>query len=206
MHRQHSGIFLYQPPGRSAFAPLILAGASDPCVVPGLIPLAESSLYSWASQYRSRHPVEAGAEARGMEASHRGGEADLESFWPGTGGSICDSSDIALSPLFLSDSSSSTGAGCYSTDVAKASSVRLSPDRSAPGSSRESVPGWAPSIAKTPFWPGRVYFSDLISLLDGSPWGIQIRRDLLSLAAGMIFHLCSELWKLWVWLLREHNS
>ncbi len=31
-----------------------------------------------------------------------------------------------------------------------------------------------------PFWPGRVWFSDLISLLDGSPWEIPVRRDLLS--------------------------
>ncbi len=91
-----------------------------------------------------------------MEASLRGGEADLESFWPGTGGSVCDSLDIALSPLVLSDSSSSTGAGCYGTDVAEASSVHLSPDCSSPGSSRKSVPGWGPSIAKTPFWPDRV--------------------------------------------------
>ncbi|KAI2668352.1 Transposon Ty3-G Gag-Pol polyprotein [Labeo rohita] len=33
-----------------------------------------------------------------------------------------------------------------------------------------------------PFWPGRVWFSDLISLLDGSPWEIPVRRDLLSQA------------------------
>ncbi len=39
-------------------------GAPDPCVVPEQVPLAESSLYSWASQYRSRHPVEVGAEAQ----------------------------------------------------------------------------------------------------------------------------------------------
>ncbi len=68
-HRQHSCGVLYQPPGRSALAPLVQAGAPGPCVVPGKVPLAESSLYSWASQCRSRHPVEAGAEARGMEAS-----------------------------------------------------------------------------------------------------------------------------------------
>ncbi len=85
-----------------------------------------------------------------------GGEANLESVWPGTVESVCDSSDIALSPLVLSDSSSSTGPGCYGTDVAEASSVCLSPDRSAPGSSRESALGWGPSIAQTPFWPGRV--------------------------------------------------
>ncbi len=45
-HRQHSCGFLYQPPGRSAFAPLMQAGAPDPCVVPGQVPLAESGLYS----------------------------------------------------------------------------------------------------------------------------------------------------------------
>ncbi len=58
-----------------------------------------------------------------MEASPRVGEADMESFWPGSGGSVCDSDDIALSPLVLSDSSSSTGAGCPGTDLAEASSV-----------------------------------------------------------------------------------
>ncbi len=61
----------------------------------------------------SRHPVEA--------------EADMESFGPGSGGSVCDSLDIALSPLVISDSSSSVGAGCYGKDLAEASSVCLSP-------------------------------------------------------------------------------
>ncbi len=120
-HRQHSGGLLHKPPGRSAFAPLIQAGTPDPFVVSGQTSLIESSSYSWASQYGSRHPVEAGAEARGMDASPRGGEADMESFWPGPGGFVCDSSDIALSPLVLSDSSSSAGAGCYGTDLAEAS-------------------------------------------------------------------------------------
>ncbi len=75
-------------------------------------------------------------------------------FWPGTGGSVCDSSDIALSPLVLSDSSSSAGAGCYGTDVAEASSVRLSPDCCAPGSSRESAPGRGPAVASSPVLAG----------------------------------------------------
>ncbi len=89
-----------------------------------------------------------------IEASPRDGEADLESFWPGTGGSVCDSSDIALSPLVLSDSSSSAGAGCYGTDVAEASSVCLSPDCSAPGSSRESASGRGPAVASSPVLAG----------------------------------------------------
>ncbi len=152
--RQHSGGLLYQPSGRSAFAPRIQAGTPDPCVVPGQVTLDESSSYSWASQYGSRHPVEAGAEARGMDASPRGGEEDIESFWPGSGRFVCDTSDIALSPLVLSDSSSSTGAGCHGTDLAEASSVHLSPI--APGSSRESAPGRGPSVASSPILAGPI--------------------------------------------------
>jgi hypothetical protein len=57
-----------------------------------------------------------------------------------------------------------------------------------------------------PFWPGRAWFSDLISLLDGRPWRVPIRRDLLSQAGGTIVHPRPELWNLWVWPLRGHNS
>ncbi len=39
----------------------------------------------------------------------------------------CKSSDIALSPLVISDSSSFAGAGCYGIDLAEASSVHLYP-------------------------------------------------------------------------------
>ncbi len=55
-----------------------------------------------------------------------------------------------MSPLVLSDSSSSTGAGCYGTDdVAEASCVRLPPDCSAPRSSGESSPGRGSSIVSS---------------------------------------------------------
>ncbi len=57
---------------------------------------------------------------------HPRGVKQIWRVGPG-GGFVCDSSDIALSPLVTSDSSSSTGARCYGTDLAKASSVRLSP-------------------------------------------------------------------------------
>ncbi len=64
----------------SASAPLVQAGAPDPCVVPRKTPLAESRSYSQVSEYGSRHPVEAGAEAQGMDALPRGGEVD-GGFW-----------------------------------------------------------------------------------------------------------------------------
>ncbi|KAI2652402.1 Transposon Ty3-G Gag-Pol polyprotein [Labeo rohita] len=82
-----------------------------------------------------------GPRPGGMDASPRGGEADLENVWSSPSGSLCHEREHAMSPLVLSSSSSSPGAGCHGTDVAEASSVRFSPDRSAPGSSRESAPG-----------------------------------------------------------------
>ncbi|KAI2663885.1 Transposon Ty3-G Gag-Pol polyprotein [Labeo rohita] len=153
-HRQHGGGLLHQPPRRSAFAPLVQAGAPDPCVVPGQTPLTESSFCARVSQCGSRRPVETGAEARGMDASPRGGEADLESVWSSPGGPVCHEGQCTMSPLVLSSSSSSTGAGCHGTDVAEAASVRFSPDRSAPGSSRESAPGWGFPSSSSPVLAG----------------------------------------------------
>ncbi len=102
-------------------------------MIPEQTPLVESSLHPWAPQCGSRHPVKAGAEARGMGASHRGGEADLESVWPGSSGPFCNSGDITMSTMVVSDSSGSTGAGCHGTDLVKASSVRLPPIALLPG-------------------------------------------------------------------------
>ncbi len=73
-------VFYINHQGGLRSRPLLQAGAPDPCVGPRQASLAESSSYSWASQYGSRHPVEAGAEARDMDASSRVGEADMESF------------------------------------------------------------------------------------------------------------------------------
>ncbi len=133
------------PPGRTAFTPFTQADAPDPSVVSGQAPLAESSSYSWSSQCRSRHFVETGAEARGMDTSPWGGEGNMESVWPCSIGPLCNSGDIAMSPLVLSDSSSSTGTRRYGADLA--SSVRISPNCSAPGSSGESAPGRGQSTA-----------------------------------------------------------
>ncbi|KAI2659968.1 Cobalt-factor III methyltransferase [Labeo rohita] len=53
--------------------------------------------------------------------------AHLETIWSSSGESVCDSGDVALSPLVLSESSSSPGTGCHGTDLAEASSIRRSP-------------------------------------------------------------------------------
>ncbi len=57
-----------------------------------------------------------------------------------------------------------------------------------------------------PRWPGRVWFPDLISLLDGHPLELLVRRDILFQAGGSIFHPQPELCKLWAWHLRGPSS
>ncbi len=97
-------------------------------------------------------------------------------------------------------------AGCYGTDVAKASSICLYRDCSAPRSSGESALGRGPAADNSPILAGPSMVLDLISLLDGSPWEIPVRRNLLSQAEGTLVHPRPELWKLWVWPLRGHSS
>ncbi len=62
----------------------------------------------------------------------------MEGVRPGTSGSVCISRDISLSNLVLPHASSSSRTRCDDTDVAEASSVCISTDRSAPGSIGES--------------------------------------------------------------------
>lgn len=53
-----------------------------------------------------------------------------------------------------------------------------------------------------PRWPGRVWFPQLLQLLDGDPWCLPVRRDLLSQLGGQIWHPDPARMQLWVWPLR----
>ncbi len=135
--------------------PLCKLDVPNPPVVPKEVVVSASNLHPGGPQYRSRHPVETGAEARGMEAPPRGGGADMEGVRPGTSGSVCVSRDVSLPTLVLPHASSSSRTGCDDTDVAEASSVRISPDRSAPGSTGESSPGPGPTTSYCPAVAGQ---------------------------------------------------
>uniref|UniRef100_UPI0037E7B013 uncharacterized protein n=1 Tax=Semicossyphus pulcher TaxID=241346 RepID=UPI0037E7B013 len=53
-----------------------------------------------------------------------------------------------------------------------------------------------------PNWPGRPWFPAMYKLLDGDPWCLPRRRDLLSQLGGQIWHPNPERLQLWVWPLR----
>ncbi|KAI2663416.1 ORF V: Enzymatic polyprotein [Labeo rohita] len=135
------GGLLHQPLGGSVFTPPIQPGVPDPSVGPGKTLFFESSLHPWVPQSESRHPVEARAKARGIEAPTRGGGPELEGVWSGLSGFLCLLRDLTLSSLVLPHTYSSSGTGCCGTDVDEAASVHISPNFSAPKSSGASAPG-----------------------------------------------------------------
>ncbi len=139
-HRQHIGGLLHKSPGGFAVTSTFQTGVPNPPVVPREVVISSSSLHPGDPQCRSRHPVER-AEAQGMESPPRGGGAYMEGVRPGTIGSVCISRDVSLSTLVLPHASSSSRTGRDGADMAKASSVCISPDCSAPGSPGESLPG-----------------------------------------------------------------
>ncbi len=182
--RQHVGGLLLKSPGGFAVTSTLQTGEPNPPVVPKEV-VSLSSLHPRGPQYRSRHPpIFLRAEARGMEAPPRGGGADME----------------ARVDLFISRETSHCPLWFSLTHPA--------PPR--PDAMMQTWPRLClytfPPIALLPRvlervcqdrvllllialrWPGRVWLPDLISILDGPPLELPIRRDLLSHAGVSIFH------------------
>ncbi len=76
--RQHIGGLLHKSPGRFEVTSTLQTGVPNPPVVLKEVVVSASNLHPGGPQHRSRHPVETGAEARGLEAPPRGGGADME--------------------------------------------------------------------------------------------------------------------------------
>ncbi len=153
--RQHIGGLLHKSPGGFAGTSTLQTGVPNPHVVPREVAVSSSSLHPGGPQYRSRHPVKTGNEARGMEAPPRGGRADMEEVQPGTSGSVCVSRVVSLSTLVLAHASSSSRTGSDGADVAKDSSVCISPDLSAPRSTGESSLGPGSTTSHCPAVAGQ---------------------------------------------------
>ena len=53
-----------------------------------------------------------------------------------------------------------------------------------------------------PYWPGRIWFPMLRQLLNGTPWSLPSRQDLLSQVDGRIWHPQPDRLRLYVWPLK----
>ncbi len=134
--RQHIGGLLHKSPGGFAVTSTLQTGVPNPPVVPRKVVVSASNLHPWGPQYRSRRPVETGAGA----LEWRLHPEVVELIWKKFGQAQVD--------LF-------SRTGCDDTDMAEASSVRISPDRSAPGSTGESSPGPGPTTSYCPAVAGQ---------------------------------------------------
>ncbi len=134
----------------------------------------------------------------------------VELIWrgvrPGPSGSVCVLRGAPMSTLVLPHASSSSRTGRDGADVAEASSVCISPDRSAPGSPAESSPRPGSTTSHCPAVAGQSmvprYNIPSRRASSGAP-----RQEGPSFPnVGLIFHHQLELWKLWAWPLRGPSS
>ncbi len=204
--RQHIGGLLHKSPGRFAVTSTLQTGVPNPPVVPKEVVVSASNLHPGGPQHRSRHPVETGAEARGLEAPPRGGGADME----GVGQAQVDlfaSRETSHCPLWFSlTHPAPLGLDAMTQMWPRLHLYAFPPIALLPGVLERVRRDRVPLLLIAPRWPGRVWFPNLFSLLDGPPLGLPVRRDLLSQAGGSIFHPHPELWKLWAWPLRGPSS
>ncbi|CAL9704266.1 unnamed protein product [Knipowitschia caucasica] len=57
-------------------------------------------------------------------------------------------------------------------------------------------------VLVAPLWPHMTWFSDIPCLLNGTPWELPVRPDLLSQGLGALFHPFPRGLRLWAWPLR----
>ena len=203
---QHVGSRLYQPPGGFALAPVMQLGTPYPLVVPGKAAVSQGSVHPRGPEYRSRHSVETGAEARGMEAPPRGGGADMEGVWQAQV-DLFASRETSHCPLWFSlTHPAPLGLDAMVQTWPRLRLYAFPPVALLPGVLERVRRDRVCLLLIAPHWPGRVWFPDLVSLLDGPPLELPVRRDLLSQAEGSIFHPRPELWNLWAWPLRGPSS
>ncbi len=142
---QHGGSLLHKSPGRTAFAPPEQTSAAGSALGTGQVPVPQGDLHPQAYECGCRLAVQTSCDTWGMETPPRNSQSNLGEILRSGGGPLCFTGDSTMSPLLLSDSSSSLGSGCYGPYVAQTGSLRISPDRSAPGS-----PGQGPSTGGSP--------------------------------------------------------
>ena len=51
----------------------------------------------------------------------------------------------------------------------------------------------------SPCWPRRPWFTELLSLVEGTPWRLPLRSDLLTQAGGTLWHPDPGRLRLWAW-------
>ena len=126
----------------------------------------------------------------GVATPPRGSRGNLEQIRHSRGRPVCFRVHNTLPSLVLSVGDESDGTGCLGTSMATSTPLFLPAISTDRVNSTQSSEGEPQTLAGCP------------KLLDGDPWCLSKRRDLLSQLGGHIWHPRPECLQLWVWPLR----
>ncbi len=142
----------------------------------GQIFVHESGPYPRGPEPSGRLSVETETPVRGMDL-RRGRDAPL-----------CISGIDPMPPLVLPLSSYLSGDRCASTPLVGHESACFPSGQTHPSRIVQGKDIQSPPSPGSPFWPSQTWFSELVSLLEGDPWEIPVRKDLLCQLQGRIWH------------------
>lgn len=135
-----------------------------------------------------------------MDTSPTSGGSNLGEVWQGCHRSLHLTGEHKVSALqtdTFSQGRSAFGCGCAGTPVARRVVLRISTAES--NFSHQSKRKWIISPPDSPRWPGSLCLAEIVQLLQGEPWPLPLRRDLLSQVGRQIFHPHLERVNLWAW-------
>ena len=202
---QHVSGLPYKPPGEYKVSSIPEADSAATFMGLPSVLEPEGNAHSRHTECHGGLLVQTTPQSRGMEAGQGNGAGHLAPIWQSRGGSFSLSSHDTLPPLVLTQGvNKPLGPGCTGTRVAPPAPLCIPPtpahathlllDRICQEGHRV--------LLVAPRWPGRIWFPVLYSLLDGQPWCLPGRTDLLSQQGGQIWHPNPARLQLWVWPLK----
>ncbi len=187
-------------PGGFTVTSTLQTGVPNSPVVPREVAVSSSSLHPGGPQCRSRHPVETCGSTPWWRSWYGGTSARHKWICLRLKRRLTVHSGFPSRIQLLSDWTQwyrhGRGFVCNA----------FPPIALLPGVLERDRWDWVLLLLIAPRWPGRIWFPDIKSLLDGPSLELHVRRDLLSQAGDSIFHPQPELWKLWDWPLRGPSS
>ena len=204
--RQHFGGLVYKSPGGIEIASVVEAHASHANMGPRQDALAQGDVHPGGPECSGRLPVEAGSDAGRMETPPE----VVEELWIRFGRAQVDlfaSRETTHCPAYFSlTHPAPLGLDAMVQTWPRLRLYAFPPLALLPGVLERVRRDGVQLLLVAPLWPGRVWLADIMSLLEGPPWEIPVRRDLLSQAGGSVLHPRPELWKRWAWPLRGPSS
>ena len=188
-NRQHRDSCVHQQAGGFGLPNPLQTGNSSMAMGSSTVQFTQGRSCARAPKRGGGRVVQRGTKSRRVEAPPPGGRGNLVPIWQGGGRPVCDQRIFSL-PTFLlpEERRSSSGMGCAGAPLAADSALHLPPFTLLQALLHRVQMEQVRLILVAPFWPHMSWFSMIPTLLEGQPWMLPLRGDLLSQAGGKLFH------------------